>query len=81
MSLFKKKPDEEPQEVRQEAVPGEELTGSAADVQAIMEKYDRESNVRHFKGVPKKVVRYLMAAFSLLMALCISAGSSQGYWL
>ncbi len=65
MSLFKKKPDEEPQEVRQEAVPGEELTGSAADVQAIMEKYDRESNVRHFKGVPKKVVRYLMAAFSL----------------
>lgn len=35
------------------------------DVQAIMAEYDRESNTRHFSGVPKKIVRYVLAAFSL----------------
>lgn len=32
-----------------------------------MKKYDRESNTRIWEGVPKKVVRYLLAAFALLM--------------
>lgn len=42
-------------------------TGTAEDVEAIMKKYDRESNTRIREGVPKKVVRYLLAAFALLM--------------
>ena len=46
---FKKKP------VSEEPVNAEEL----------MKKYDRESNVRIWEGVPAKVVRYLCAAFSV----------------
>ena len=42
-------------------------TGTAEDVEAIMKKYDRESNTRIWEGVPKKVVCYLLAAFALLM--------------
>ncbi|MFR8166760.1 MAG: TRAP transporter permease [Enterocloster sp.] len=42
-------------------------TGTAEDVEAIMKKYDRESNTRIWEGVPKKVVRYLLAALALLM--------------
>ena len=43
------------------------LTETAEDVDAVMKKYDRESNTRIWEGVPKKVVRYLLAAFALLM--------------
>ncbi|NLW56999.1 MAG: TRAP transporter permease [Firmicutes bacterium] len=35
------------------------------DVEAVMAEYDRESNTRRFTGVPRRVVRYLLAAFSL----------------
>lgn len=35
------------------------------DVEAVMAEYDRESNTRRFTGVPKIIVRYLLAAFSL----------------
>ncbi|MBE5972321.1 MAG: TRAP transporter permease [Lachnoclostridium sp.] len=42
-------------------------TGSAADVDAIMKKYDRESNVRIWEGKPKMIIGYLLAAFSVLM--------------
>ena len=42
-------------------------TETAEDVDAVMKKYDRESNTRIWEGVPKKVVRYLLAAFALLM--------------
>ena len=31
----------------------------------LMKKYDRESNVRIWEGVPGKIIRYLCAAFSL----------------
>ncbi|MBQ9250278.1 MAG: TRAP transporter permease [Oscillospiraceae bacterium] len=31
----------------------------------LMKKYDRESNVRIWEGVPKQVIRYLCAAFSV----------------
>ena len=36
-----------------------------ADVDAVMKKYDRESNVRLWEGKPKLVIRVLMAAFSV----------------
>ncbi|NLO40600.1 MAG: TRAP transporter permease [Ruminiclostridium sp.] len=38
---------------------------SNIDVDALMAEYDRESNTRHYKGVPRVVVRYMLAAFAL----------------
>ena len=42
-------------------------TGTDVPVSAeeLMKKYDRESNVRIWEGVPGKIIRYLCAAFSL----------------
>ena len=39
--------------------------GTAADVEAVMKKYDRESNTRLWEGTPKLVIRWIMVAFSL----------------
>ncbi|MGE5604826.1 MAG: TRAP transporter permease [Bacteroidota bacterium] len=49
--------------------PKKTIQSSMGDVEqvnvgALMAEFDRESNTRHFKGVPKTVVRYLLAAFS-----------------
>ena len=44
---------------------GDTGVGTAADVDAVMKKYDRESNVRVWEGTPRLVVKGLMAAFSL----------------
>ena len=48
---------------------GEEVhdtsTGTMEDVEAVMKKYDRESNVRVWEGIPGQVIRWLMAVFSL----------------
>lgn len=63
MALFKKH--------KTEPVPPEETgahdtsVGTAADVEAVMKKYDRESNTRVWEGVPKLVIRWLMVFFSL----------------
>ena len=38
---------------------------SAADVDAIMRKYDKESNVRIWEGKPKIFVGFVLAAFSM----------------
>ena len=38
--------------------------GSAADVDAIMKKYDKESNTRIWEGTPKTVIRVLGILFS-----------------
>lgn len=35
------------------------------DVEALMAEYDRESNTRRFTGVPRVVIRFILAAFSL----------------
>ena len=50
MALFKKK-----------AVAAE----GPMDVEAVMKKYDRESNVRVWEGKPKVFVNCILAAFSL----------------
>lgn len=42
-------------------------TGTAADVEEIMKKYDRESNIRFYEGVPRQVIKALLAGFSVLM--------------
>ena len=41
--------------------------GTAADVDEIMKKYDRESNIRPWEGVPALVIKVLLAAFSIFM--------------
>ena len=41
--------------------------GSQADVDEIMKKYDRESNVRPWKGIPAMVIKAALAAFALFM--------------
>jgi len=50
--LFKKKP--------QQAVPDQPM-----DLDAVMQKFDRESNVRIWEGVPKILVSCVLAIFSL----------------
>ena len=39
--------------------------GTTADVEAVMKKYDRESNTRVWEGAPRQAMRFLSAAFSL----------------
>ncbi len=40
-------------------------TDVPVSAEELMKKYDRESNVRIWEGVPGKIIRYLCAAFSL----------------
>ena len=49
MDLFKKKPKSE----------------EPMDLDAVMKKYDQESNVRIWEGKPRFVVNCVLAAFSL----------------
>ena len=63
MSLWKKE-KEAPPPVSQAAVDSQEV-GSAADVDEVMKKFDRESNVRVWEGTPKWIVKFIMIAFSL----------------
>lgn len=39
--------------------------GTAADVEAVMKKYDRESNVRIWEGIPLLIIRWLSVGFSI----------------
>ena len=63
MGLFKKKEPQEP--VTPVAEVHDTSTGTAADVEAVMKKYDRESNTRVWEGTPKRLISALMAVFSL----------------
>ena len=40
-------------------------SGTAEDVEAVMKKYDRESNVRIWEGKPRLLIRLLAIAFSV----------------
>ena len=55
MAFFKKKPKIE----NPETEPG--------DIDAVMKKYDRESNTRPWEGIPAIVIKVLLAAFSVFM--------------
>ena len=39
--------------------------GTAADVEAIMKKYDNESNTRIWEGMPKTIIRWISVFFSV----------------
>ena len=43
----------------------DDSVGTAADVEAVMRKYDRESNQRIWEGTPKIIVGAIMAAFAV----------------
>ena len=64
-----KKPmsDAEKKVLDQPVVENDADIGTAADVDEIMKKYDRESNVRIWEGVPKQIIRFVLAAFMLFM--------------
>lgn len=50
---------------REAAGEAEEAVDSQAQVDDIMRKYDRESNIRYWQGVPRAIVSVLLAAFSV----------------
>ena len=52
-------------EEKKKHIAPEHEVGSMEDVENVMKKYDRESNVRIWEGIPKQVIRYLCAAFSI----------------
>ena len=41
--------------------------GTMEDVDAIMKKYDRESNTRVWEGTPRKILRVLTALFGIFL--------------
>ena len=63
MKLFRKKDDDIKRTNPVSAAASEE--DPAADLDAVMRKYDRESATRIWTGVPKIIVRCIMAVFSL----------------
>ena len=63
MSFWKKEKDAAPP-VSEAAADSQEV-GTAADVDEVMKKFDRESNVRVWEGTPKWIVKFIMIAFSL----------------
>ena len=63
MALFKKDKAEPVQPAQTDE--HDTSVGTAADVEAVMKKYDRESNTRVWEGTPKLVIRWLMVFFSV----------------
>jgi len=59
------KQDQEQIQVNTEEIIPETEGKTVADVDAIMRKYDRESNTRIWTGIPKIVVGIILALFSL----------------
>ena len=58
MSIFKKKDKAEEADVPT-------LADGEVDAEAVMRKYDRESNTRIWEGIPKVIVTAVMIAFSV----------------
>ena len=67
MSLSKKKDPTAPaEEIKTDSASSDEFeTVSAAEVDEVMKKYDRESNTRIWTGAPQMVIRCIMALFSV----------------
>ncbi len=63
MSFWKKKTAAEPELTAAQTDSAE--VGTAADVEEVMKKYDRESNTRIWEGLPKVIVSVIMGGFSL----------------
>ena len=63
-------------ETLSEAVEETESTDVATDVEAVMRKYDRESNTRIWEGKPKTVISVIMALFSVY-CICMTLLSTE----
>ncbi|WP_338147949.1 TRAP transporter fused permease subunit [Flintibacter muris] len=61
---FRKKEKETPPAVSEGAAGSPDI-GSAADVDAVMKKFDRESNTRVWEGTPMWIVKGIMILFSV----------------
>ena len=59
--------DNNEKDIRNTAPAEDSSVGTAADVEELMKKYDRESNVRPWEGIPAIVIKVLLAAFSVFM--------------
>ena len=64
MALFKKKEMKRREEELRAGAPDIEV-GTAEDVEALMRKYDRESNTRIWEGKAEIAIKIVMAVFSL----------------
>ena len=64
MSFFKKK-------TKAAEVFSSNDNSMAEDLDAVMKKYDRESNTRIWEGAPKQIVRWVMALFSIY-CICVT---------
>ena len=60
---MKRDPEKDPKII--DPVPGAADVGSAAEVDEIMRKFDRESNTRVWEGVPKIIVNCVTVLFAL----------------
>lgn len=52
-------------DTKAQTAPVDVEVGTAEDVEQVMKKFDRESNVRIWEGIPKTVIRWLMVLFSV----------------
>lgn len=66
LSIFNRKKIQAPEVTESAPLTSDEQAQDVeAQVQDIMQKYDRESNVREYFGIPRYVVRYLLVFFAL----------------
>lgn len=65
MSVFKKKEETRPATAVTPETEEKSASQVAAEAEEVMKKYDLESNVRIWEGVPKYIVRGILAFFSL----------------
>ncbi len=65
MSIFGKKDKKAEETAAVENTAAVAQDDTQAKVQEVMEKYDRESNVRTYEGIPRIIVRCLLIGFAL----------------
>lgn len=75
--IFKKKRKDTATQAMEEALANEiDATEVETDVDAVMRKYDRESNTRVWEGKPKAIVSVIMALFSVY-CICMTLFSTE----
>ena len=70
MPIFEKKYNKTKQELREDVMIAQDDFGETPEevernMHAVLEKYDREANVRVYKGITRRIVRILFVLFSL----------------
>ena len=73
MGLFKKKDTEK--DLLAHQAEQDASVGTAADVEAVMKKYDRESNTRSWEGTPKPTPSWIRC-----FSRCCPSGGCPSLW-